>query len=119
MLLSVFTLQLLGMAWHQHDLGDTSHDCVSCYLAAQLPSGGIVSPVMVLVALAVVLFHIAPLATKSFIAIDGYLAPPAHAPPRVLRLITTSSSTRRVAPASAGRAPCPRSAIRTPLAIDV
>ena len=82
-LLCVFTLQLLGMAWHQHDLTETTSECVSCYLAAQLPSGAPVPPVVILVALAVVLFHIAPLSTKSFVAVDGYLTPPAQAPPRL------------------------------------
>ncbi|MFD2274054.1 hypothetical protein ACFS07_31925 [Undibacterium arcticum] len=83
MLLCLFTLQMLGMAWHRHDLTEASSDCVSCCLAAQLPSGGPASPVVALVALTVVLSRIAPQSIKSFVAVDGYLSPPAQAPQRV------------------------------------
>jgi hypothetical protein len=79
----VIALQLVGMAFHKHDLTEQSDNCVSCYMAAQLPSGMPKAPAEVLITLAALVYRIALQPIYFFIAEQSYLIPPSQAPPRI------------------------------------
>jgi hypothetical protein len=81
--LTVVALQLIGAAYHRHDLVDESPDCVSCYLTAHVPSP--IPPVSadVLPSLTILHYRIASLPIYLFVAQQSYLIPHSHAPPRV------------------------------------
>jgi hypothetical protein len=79
----VLALQLIGSGLHKHDLTtDDASDCVSCYIAAHLPTG--VPPVnVVLQAITLVLaYRLARLPQTPCLARQSYLIPPSQAPPR-------------------------------------
>jgi hypothetical protein len=81
----VLALQLIGSVVHKHDLTvDDAPDCVSCYVAAHLPTGA--PPVnVVLQAIALVLvYRLARLPQTPCVARQSYLIPPSQAPPRQL-----------------------------------
>lgn len=80
----VLALQLIGSGIHKHDVtADDAPDCVSCYMAAHLPTG--VPPVnVVLQAIALVLaYRLARLPQTFYVARQSYLIPLAQAPPRL------------------------------------
>ena len=78
----VLTLQLLGLAFHRHDLTQDSSDCVSCYMATQLPAGTPKAPAEILIALAALVYRIALLPFYFFVAEQSYLIPLSQAPPQ-------------------------------------
>jgi hypothetical protein len=84
LVLTIVTLQLIGAACHRHDLADQSPDCVSCYLAAHVPSP--IPPVSadVLPSPTILHYRIASLPAYLFVAQQSYLIPHSQAPPRVL-----------------------------------
>ena len=80
--MSILVVQLIGMAFHKHDITEDSSDCVSCYLAAHLPSG--VPPVSMDIAptLTILYYRLASLPRYFFVAQQSYLVPLSQAPPR-------------------------------------
>lgn len=78
----VLALQLVGAAFHDHDLGDQLTDCVSCQVAAHacalLPA---VAPQLLAVFLAVA-FVLARLPRVAPVVLRRYLIPSRQAPPR-------------------------------------
>jgi hypothetical protein len=78
----VLALQLIGSAFHKHDLADESHDCVSCQIALHFPAdlpavNAVLQAVFLLVA-----YRIALLPRYVYVAEQSYLIPPRQAPPR-------------------------------------
>lgn len=84
LVLTVVTLQLIGAAYHRHNLADLSPDCTSCYLTAHVPSP--IPPVSADVLPSPIILHyrIASLPIYLFVAQQSYLIPHSQAPPRVL-----------------------------------
>lgn len=80
----VLTLQLIGTAFHKHDLTEESPDCVSCYMAAHFPAN---VPAVNAALQAVFLFVIYRLACRpQYVSAvrQNYLIPLSQAPPRCL-----------------------------------
>ena len=83
----VLALQLVGSAFHDHDLGEQLSDCVSCHVAshaiADIPA---VSPQLLAVFLAVA-YLLARLPRRlPLVVLRRYLIPPCLAPPRRSRV---------------------------------
>jgi hypothetical protein len=77
----ILAIQLFGAGHHKHDLTEISSDCVSCDLAAHLPSG--IPPVSIDVAptLTIFYYYFAALPLYFFISQKSYLIPHSQAPP--------------------------------------
>jgi hypothetical protein len=78
----VFVAQLMGMGFHNHDITEESHECVSCNLAAHLPSGTPAVSIDVAPTLTILYYQVAPLPFYFFLARQSYLIPHSQAPPR-------------------------------------
>ncbi|MGZ3237641.1 MAG: hypothetical protein ACXU8A_09730 [Burkholderiaceae bacterium] len=79
----VLTLQLIGMAFHKHDLTEDSSDCVSCYLAAHVPSHVPAAPAAIIAAFLIFVYRIALQPIYVHVVPQSYLIPHSQAPPRV------------------------------------
>ena len=79
---AIFVVQMLGTGYHHHDLTKVDDDCVSCVLAAHMPSGppDVSIHVEPTVALLIYLVAVAPLYV--FLGQPSYLIPLSQAPPR-------------------------------------
>ncbi|SFV11714.1 hypothetical protein [Pseudoduganella namucuonensis] len=77
----LLALQLVGSAFHEHELSEQLSDCVSCQVAAHaladLPA---VNPVLLAVLLAVA-YVIARLHRPALVVLRRYLIPVRHGPP--------------------------------------
>lgn len=77
----MLALQLVGSAFHDHELNEQLSDCVSCQVAAQsvadLPA---VNPVLLAVLLAVA-YVVARLHRPALLVLRRYLIPVRHGPP--------------------------------------
>ena len=78
----ILALQLVGAAFHDHDLSEQLSDCVSCQIAshssADLPA---VSPQLLAIFL-VIAFILARLPRPAPVVLRRYLIPSRQAPPR-------------------------------------
>ena len=82
--LAILVTQLVGMAFHNHSLAETSSDCVSCDLAADFPSPVPTIPVPVLTPVLVFAYRTAIEPAYAFIpAQKHFLIPHSQAPPTV------------------------------------
>ncbi|HEY8099873.1 MAG TPA: hypothetical protein VIF82_03905 [Burkholderiaceae bacterium] len=77
----VLTLQLVGMAFHKHDLTEEHSDCVSCYLAAHVPSHVPAAPAVIIAAFLIFVYRIALQPIYFHIVPHSFLIPHSHAPP--------------------------------------
>ncbi|HXA47232.1 MAG TPA: hypothetical protein VNW52_06360 [Burkholderiaceae bacterium] len=78
----IFVIQLASLGFHRHDLTEESSDCVSCYLAAHVPSGTPAVSVDVAPTLTIMFYQLVPAALYFFVAQQSYLIPHSQAPPR-------------------------------------
>jgi len=84
-------VQLIGMAFHNHDLTEESDDCVSCHLAAVFPAPAPPVPVVAPAPILVFVYHATLEPAYFFVpGTDNYLIPHSQAPPRVLLSRLTS-----------------------------
>jgi hypothetical protein len=83
-LAGILALQLIGSAFHKHDLAEDHADCVSCYIAAHFPPG--VPPVTAEMppTPSVLYYPLLTLRTYFYLVGQSFLVPPSHAPPALL-----------------------------------
>ena len=78
----ILALQLIGSAFHKHDLANESHDCVSCQIASHFPADLPAVNAVLQAIFLVVAYRIALLPRYVYVAGQSYLIPPRQAPPR-------------------------------------
>ena len=78
----IFSVQLFCLGFHNHELTEESSDCVSCVLAAHLPSGTPSLTVDVAPTLTILFYQLAPTPLYFFLVQQSYLIPRSQAPPR-------------------------------------
>lgn len=83
--LAIFMLQLLGLGFHRHDITEVHDDCVSCVVAAHLPSGIPPASLDVAPTVALLFYTVATVPLYAFLAQQSYLIPLSQAPPRLSR----------------------------------
>lgn len=78
----ILALQMVGAAFHEHEMSEQMSDCVSCHLSshstAALPS----APPQVLALFLAVAYLLARLPRPLPVTLRRYLIPPRQAPPR-------------------------------------
>ena len=80
--LAIFVVQLLGMGFHRHDITEERSDCVSCVLAAHMPSGTPAVSLNVAPTVALLIYLVAVVPLYIFLGQTSYLIPLSQAPPR-------------------------------------
>lgn len=80
----ILALQLIGTAFHKHDLTEQAPDCVSCQMASHFPADVPAAGAALLAVFLVVAYRLARLPRYRYVAEPSYLIPPRQAPPRRL-----------------------------------
>jgi hypothetical protein len=70
------------MSFHKHDITEESSDCVSCYLAAHVPSHAPAAPAAIIAAFLVFVYRVALQPIYFHVAAQSYLIPNSQAPPQ-------------------------------------
>ncbi|KAF3998100.1 hypothetical protein [Glaciimonas immobilis] len=84
--MAILFVQMIGMAFHHHDLLKESAECASCDLAAHVPAPPSLLPIAVMVPILVFAYYLLQVRIYFSARVGaGYLKPHSHAPPFYLR----------------------------------